>query len=168
MPMHPDFDDLPEWEFTFRADDESDTDRLGAALAACLPDGAVVSLCGTLGAGKTRLVQAVAAACEVPRDQVVSPTFVLCHEYHGQRTLYHLDAYRLADSDEFLALGPEEFFAGPALTFIEWGDRVEDALPPEHWRIDILVTSDHGRRFDFRCRSKRDSAAFERLQAMLS
>ena len=48
-------------EFSFHAADDSATDRLGAALADLLPGASVVALCGTLGAGKTRLVQAIAA-----------------------------------------------------------------------------------------------------------
>ena len=46
-------------EFTFLATNESDTQRLGAALAKVLPPGTTVALIGTLGAGKTRLVQAL-------------------------------------------------------------------------------------------------------------
>jgi tRNA threonylcarbamoyladenosine biosynthesis protein TsaE len=57
--------------FVFDAADEQDTERLGARLAAELPPGTTVSLCGTLGAGKTRMVQAIAAACGVPRGEVV-------------------------------------------------------------------------------------------------
>ncbi|MFO0820322.1 MAG: tRNA (adenosine(37)-N6)-threonylcarbamoyltransferase complex ATPase subunit type 1 TsaE [Pirellulales bacterium] len=163
--MHHDFDDEPVWEWTFRARDEEDTRRLGAALAEALPDGATLALCGTLGAGKTRLVQAITDACGIPREQVVSPTFILCHEYHGRRTIYHLDAYRLRDSDEFLALGVEEFLAGPGITLIEWADRVDDALPRERWKVDIVVTGETTRRFDFSCRSDQDRAAFELLVA---
>src|SRR5262245_39032142 len=97
-------------EFVFEAADEGATECLGAALAAALPAGVTVALCGTLGAGKTRLVQAIAAACGVPRDEVVSPTFVLCQQYHGSREINHLDAYRIADEDEFRELGVEELF----------------------------------------------------------
>ena len=88
-------------ELAFHAADEMATDRLGAALADVLPGGSVVALCGTLGAGKTRLVQAIAAATGVARRSVVSPTFVLVQQYEGRRTIYHLDAYRLRDEDEF-------------------------------------------------------------------
>src|SRR5438552_15626499 len=124
-------------EFVFKASDEQDTERFGIALAAVLPPGTVVALRGTLGAGKTRLVQAVAAAVGVPREEVVSPTFVLCQEYHGTRTVYHLDAYRLRDEDEFRELGVEELFASDAVTFIEWADRVAGALPDDYLQIDI-------------------------------
>jgi tRNA threonylcarbamoyladenosine biosynthesis protein TsaE len=134
-------------ELTWQAADERDTDRFGAALAAALPDGTTIALCGTLGAGKTRLVQSIAAACGVPREEVVSPTFVLCQQYHGTRTIYHLDAYRVKDEDEFRALGIEELFASDALIIIEWADRVANVLPEDHVRVDIEVTGPTARRF---------------------
>ena len=135
-------------EFFFLADCEKETDRLGKLLADLLPAGTVIALIGTLGAGKTRLVQAVAGALGVPREEVTSPTFVLVNEYVGGRLpVYHFDAYRLLDEDEFLELGPEEYFDAAGLTFIEWADRVENCLPPDFLRIDIEVTGDTQRRF---------------------
>ena len=134
--------------FLFEAADETDTARLGAALAKFLPDGAVVALCGTLGAGKTRLVQAIAEASGIDRRQVVSPTFVLLLEHHGRRSIYHFDAYRLRDEDEFLDLGPEEYFQRGGLVLIEWADRVENCLPPQRIKIQIEVTGPTSRRFE--------------------
>jgi tRNA threonylcarbamoyladenosine biosynthesis protein TsaE len=133
--------------FVFEAASEADTDRLGAALAAVLPPGTTLALSGTLGAGKTRLVQAIAAACGIDREDVVSPTFVLCQRYQGGRTIYHLDAYRLRDDDEFRELGPEEFFESDGLTIIEWADKVADCLPDERVEIEIEVTGATERRF---------------------
>jgi tRNA threonylcarbamoyladenosine biosynthesis protein TsaE len=133
--------------FVFEAASEADTDRLGAALAAVLPPGTTLALSGTLGAGKTRLVQAIAAACGIDREDVVSPTFVLCQRYQGGRTIYHLDAYRLRDDDEFRELGPEEFFESDGLTIIEWADKVADCLPDERVEIEIEVTGATARRF---------------------
>ena len=68
----------------YTAADETATDALGAALAEVLPEGTTVALCGTLGAGKTRLVQAIAAAVGIDRRDVLSPTFVLIGEHHGR------------------------------------------------------------------------------------
>jgi tRNA threonylcarbamoyladenosine biosynthesis protein TsaE len=136
-------------QFQFRASSLADTDRLGEALATLLPDGTVVGLVGTLGSGKTRLVQALAAACGVPRETVVSPTFVLCQEYSGRRQLFHLDAYRLRDEDEFAQLGPEELFDSPAITLIEWADRIKEALPDDRLTIDIVVEGETSRVFRF-------------------
>jgi tRNA threonylcarbamoyladenosine biosynthesis protein TsaE len=140
--------------FTFTAQNEQDTDRLGAALAEFLPPGTVVGLIGTLGAGKTRLVQAVAAAVGVPRDQVTSPTFVLVNEYQGGwLPIYHFDTYRLKDDDEFLNLGPDEYFDSSGLTFVEWADRVAALLPSERIEVSIDVESESNRRFTVRATS---------------
>ncbi len=134
--------------YSFRAQNVQDTDRLGSALARALPHG-VVALDGPLGAGKTRLVQAVAAACGVDRREVVSPTFVLMHEYQGTRPIYHIDAYRLRDDDEFMQLGADEHFGPPNLVFIEWAGRIERCMPPDRLEIAISVLSDQQREFNF-------------------
>lgn len=131
----------------FEVQDERDTDRLGGALADALPPGTVVGLIGTLGAGKTRLVQAVATALGVPAGCVTSPTFVLVNEYRGGRMpVYHFDTYRLKDEDEFLALGPDEYFEAGGLTFVEWADRVIKRLPKERVEINIAIIDDTKRR----------------------
>ena len=134
-------------QLTFNAQNEADTARLGTALAEALPAGTVVALCGTLGAGKTRLVQAVAEASGVNVRDVVSPTFVLIHEYQGHRPIYHLDVYRICDDDEFLQLGADEYFESAGITFVEWADRVAGCLPEQYLRIDIEVTGDTTRVF---------------------
>jgi tRNA threonylcarbamoyladenosine biosynthesis protein TsaE len=131
----------------FEAANEADTDRFGAALAAATPPGTTIALGGTLGAGKTRLVQAIAAACGVDRGEVVSPTFVLCQKYTGDRVIFHLDAYRIRDDDEFRELGPEEFFESAGLTIIEWAEKVIDCLPDERLALEIEVTGPTARRF---------------------
>lgn len=133
--------------FVFIADSLADTDRLAAALARVLPERATIALCGTLGAGKTRFVQGLAAAAGIDPADVTSPTFVLCQQYAGRRRLFHLDAYRLHDADEFRELGTEEMYEEPALTLIEWADKVEPALPDSYLLIEIEVTGEHSRTF---------------------
>ena len=128
---------------TITVNSEHDTAQLGAALAKVLPSGTTVALVGTLGAGKTRLVQAVAAALGVLPGSVTSPTFVLINEYTGGRLLiYHFDTYRLKDDDEFLELGPDEYFESDGLVFIEWADRVAHLLPAERLEISIEIVGD--------------------------
>jgi tRNA threonylcarbamoyladenosine biosynthesis protein TsaE len=135
--------------YQFFSTSERDTQRLGQALADVLPDGTTVALHGTLGAGKTRLVQAIAAGCKVPAGQVVSPTFVLCHTYHGSRTIHHFDAFRVRDDDEFLELGAEEYFASSGLTIVEWAERVEGCLPRTRLQIEITIAGATQRTFEF-------------------
>ena len=132
---------------TLTLKNEQDTERLGAALADVLPPQTVVALVGTLGAGKTRLVQAVATALGVPAGIVTSPTFVLVNEYRqGRMPVFHFDTYRLKDDDEFVELGPDEYFAADGITFVEWADRVEHLLPEERIDVELEVTGDTSRR----------------------
>ena len=154
-------------ELTFNASSEHDTARLGAALAEVLPDGTTVALCGTLGAGKTRLVQAVAEAAGVDRRDVLSPTFVLIQEYHGRRAICHIDAYRLRDN-EFSALGPEEYFEGGGLVFVEWANRVETCLPGNRIEIHIEVTGPESRRFTIVSVGQRYAEAIRALRLRLN
>lgn len=151
--------------FIYDADDEAATAALGVALAELLPDGITVALCGTLGAGKTRLVQAIAEAAGIDRRDVVSPTFVLIHEYRGDRTVYHLDAYRIRDEDEFLALGPEEYFESDAVVLVEWADRVQGCLPPDRIQIGIEITGPVSRRFELTGLGVRSEEVIARLYA---
>jgi tRNA threonylcarbamoyladenosine biosynthesis protein TsaE len=149
----------------YTAENEVATAALGHALAEILPPGTTVALCGTLGAGKTRLVQAIAEGLGVPRRDVVSPTFVLMQEYHGRRTLYHIDAYRLRDDDEFQQLGPDEYFESDGLVFIEWADRIEQSLPRDYLEICIDVVGAESRRFAIRAVGRRLDAVMHALAA---
>jgi tRNA threonylcarbamoyladenosine biosynthesis protein TsaE len=150
-------------DFTIGPGDESLTERLGRALAASLPPTATIALIGPLGAGKTRLVQAVAEAAGVGAGTVASPTFVLVHEYAGRAPIFHFDVYRLRDEDEFLALGPEEYFAREGWTFVEWADRVKDCLPSDRLEIEIKLTGPKVRQFLIRASGERYQDAIDRL-----
>lgn len=127
---------------------ETDTERLAVLLNRVLPTHIVVALDGTLGAGKTRLVRAFAEACGIPADDVTSPTFTLWQTYNGSRLIHHLDAYRIADEDEFDALGFEECLEADAVTFVEWAGRVDACLPPKEQRLalHLQVVSETARR----------------------
>lgn len=154
--------------FQWTARNLADTDRLGAVLAEVLPDGTTVALLGTLGAGKTRLVQSVVAASGLPRESVVSPTFVLCQEYHGSRRIYHLDAYRLRDDEEFQQLGPNEYFESTGLVFVEWADRVAASMPEEMLTIRIEVSDGDQRKFEISATGDRLKRLLHMLQARLT
>jgi tRNA threonylcarbamoyladenosine biosynthesis protein TsaE len=153
--------------FTFVANSERDTERFGAALASMLPAGIVIGLIGPLGAGKTRLVQAVATALGVPAGSVTSPTFILVNEYPGGRMpVYHFDTYRLKDEDEFLNLGPDEYFDSVGITFVEWADRVTPLLPKERLEITLEVTGETQRRIAVRGTSPRMEELVKRCQTL--
>jgi tRNA threonylcarbamoyladenosine biosynthesis protein TsaE len=156
---------VPEaWHYS--APNEQATEALGAALARVLQPGTVVALAGDLGAGKTRLVQAVAAALGVDRLLVTSPTFVLHQEYSGGLPIHHFDTYRLRDSDEFLELGAAELLDSPAVSFVEWGDRVADTLPADQLRVEIRVTGPSAREFEFRAAGPKSKEILSALRAL--
>ena len=125
-------------QLAFEAATEADTDRLGAALAEALPDRVTVGLIGTLGAGKTRLVRAIAAACGVDRRDVTSPTFVLLTTYPGRLSLHHADLYRLGGDDD-RELGLEELPGTRGVLAIEWAER----LSWRPWASTISVSLEH-------------------------
>ena len=133
-------------QLIFLSQSEEDTERLGVAMADVVPGGTTIALFGTLGAGKTRLVQAVAGAMGVPRESVTSPTFVLCHEYVGKGTIFHFDAYRVHDEDEFVQLGVEEYFSSDGIVFIEWADRVAACLPTSRLDVHMEITANDERK----------------------
>lgn len=132
--------------------DLHDTDRLGRWLAKHFPGGSCVGLVGTLGAGKTRLAQAIIAAHGIDREAVTSPTFSLLRSYTAaNRTLHHMDAYRLHDEDEFLELGVEDLWEDDsAVILIEWARRVEGCLPPSTLWVEIEWTASERRIVTFR------------------
>lgn len=114
----------------------------------------VIGLSGDLGSGKTTFVQALAHALGVTHS-VTSPTFVILKRYpvrdHRFTTLVHIDAYRLAGSDELHALGFEKLLEDPAsIIVIEWPEHVRDVLPDDSAMIDFQFIDDKTRRIALR------------------
>jgi tRNA threonylcarbamoyladenosine biosynthesis protein TsaE len=131
---------------TIEVASEAETEQVGRALADVVTPGTVIGLIGPLGAGKTRLVRALAEAMGVDPGAIASPTFVLIHEYEGRIPVVHCDVYRLRDGDAFEALGMEDYYEG-GVCLIEWADRVADRLPAGTWFVRIEPLGPHGRRF---------------------
>ena len=127
---------------------------MAARIAASLQPGDVVALTGELGAGKTCFVQGATAALGV-RDRVASPTFVIVREYRGRARVVHVDVYRLGSLAELEDLGYDDVFSPDAITFVEWADAVEGALPDD--RLDVTLDRGDGdeRRIAVRGRGKR-------------
>src|SRR5688500_9095692 len=100
-----------------------ETRIVGAALAPMLLPGDVLSLTGDLGAGKTALVQGIAAASGV-ESRVTSPSFTIVHEYRGRYPFIHIDVYRLNSFQEVIDLGFEEFLDPQSIVMVEWGDAI--------------------------------------------
>jgi tRNA threonylcarbamoyladenosine biosynthesis protein TsaE len=118
---------------------EEDTARLGRTLADLVEPGTAIGLIGPLGAGKTRLVRAIAEALGVDPEAISSPTFVLIQEYHGRLPIYHFDTYRLPTREAFEELGVADYWEG-GVSLVEWADRVRNLLPEDCWTITLEPT----------------------------
>jgi tRNA threonylcarbamoyladenosine biosynthesis protein TsaE len=132
---------------TIEVASEAETERVGRALAEVVTPGTVIGLVGPLGAGKTRLVRALAEALGVDPGAIASPTFVLIHEYEGRIPVVHCDVYRLRDGDAFEALGMDDYYGGGGVCLVEWADRVADRLPAGAWFVRIEPLGPLRRRF---------------------
>ena len=138
-----------------------ETASFGLDLGTLLRKGMVVALIGELGAGKTTLVKAIAAALQISEEEVRSPSYTLVNEYEGRLPLYPFDLYRLTDSSELYDLGYDDYLEGGGISVVEWADAVRDALPVEYLSIKIEIVSDEERDFTV-------TAAGNNYEALLS
>jgi tRNA threonylcarbamoyladenosine biosynthesis protein TsaE len=120
-----------------------ETGQFAEKLAAHLKPGAVLTLEGDLGAGKTTFTKGLAKGLGVTKT-VNSPTFTIIKEYKGRLPLYHMDVYRLDDS--FEDLGFDEYFEGEGVTVVEWAHLIQDQLPEELLSLSIYREGDSTRR----------------------
>ncbi|MGH9379184.1 MAG: tRNA (adenosine(37)-N6)-threonylcarbamoyltransferase complex ATPase subunit type 1 TsaE [Thermoanaerobaculia bacterium] len=114
---------------TWRTESAAQTRDLGERLAHELVPGGILLLSGALGAGKTTLVQGVAAGLGLDPKEIQSPSYTLVREHAGPRgRLVHIDLYRLG-SREADALGLDEILDGPGVKAVEWPDRLRFPVP---------------------------------------
>ena len=124
--------------------------KVGCTFASLLNKGDIIVLTGELGAGKTKFVEGVLQYFGL-ENEISSPTFTIINEYTtNEINIYHFDAYRLEDSDEFYAIGGEEYF-DKGICLIEWGELISDVLPNDyiHIKINKSETNENERIFCF-------------------
>ena len=133
---------------TFQTNSAEETIALGGKLAPMLRDARIVLLRGDLGAGKTTMVKGIAEAFQAAQqDDVTSPTFTLVHEYRGpERTLFHIDLYRIETERELATLGLDDLSNEEGnILLIEWGEKFERLLALRDVEIRLERTGENGR-----------------------
>ena len=126
---------------TYISKSEQDTINFAKNYAKNLKVGDIIVLSGELGSGKTKFVQGVLENFNL-QDEISSPTFTIVNEYNSDAVnIYHFDVYRLEDSDEFFAIGGEEYFS-KGICLIEWGELIEDILPKPYTKISFSKSDD--------------------------
>jgi tRNA threonylcarbamoyladenosine biosynthesis protein TsaE len=133
-------------EGVFHSKSTEDTLKLGQRIGAFLKANDVIALTGQLGAGKTTLIQGIAAGLGV-KDYITSPTFIIINEYEGRLPLYHLDLYRLDEGLEVADLGLEEYFVRGGVCVIEWAERLGGLLPAGVETVSIESRGENEREF---------------------
>ena len=127
-----------------------ETRALAAELVGVLPADVTLALHGNLGVGKTTFVQGLARGFGIS-GRVTSPTFTIYTLHHGtQRTLVHLDAYRLTDAAQLDELMVDEFLTSPYCVAVEWPEHIADWLPADAWHLDLAIVT--GERHTLRLR----------------
>jgi tRNA threonylcarbamoyladenosine biosynthesis protein TsaE len=137
-------------------EDEQATIALAESLFAIFPKDLrtwTVLLQGELGAGKSTFARAFIKAAG-HRGAVPSPTYTLVEPYElASGKIYHIDLYRVSDSEELRYLGWNELDDG--LRLVEWPDRapgladdadllIELKYAGDSRSIDILGVSERG------------------------
>lgn len=132
----------------------------GEKIGASLAGGEVVFLIGHLGSGKTHLIKGIAKGAGFSdSDAVKSPTFVLVNEYVSddmRLEVYHIDAYRIDDVNEFEMLGFDDICHSGSVVLIEWADKIASVLKDvERITINLSHVSENERCIEIKsCSSK--------------
>lgn len=120
--------------YQFISKSEQDTINFAFTLASKLKSKDIIVLSGELGSGKTKFVQGILKYFGLEQE-ISSPTFTIVNEYNAELCpIYHFDVYRLADIDEFYAMGGEEYFEN-GICLVEWGEIIEPILPHNYIKI---------------------------------
>ena len=115
----------------------TETEAVGASLAAKLEPGSVIAFTGDLGAGKTAFTRGLAKGLGI-EERVTSPTFTIVNEYEGGRLpLFHFDMYRLGSADELFDIGWEDYLTRGGVCAVEWSENIADALEEDTICVDI-------------------------------
>ncbi|MDE5966228.1 MAG: tRNA (adenosine(37)-N6)-threonylcarbamoyltransferase complex ATPase subunit type 1 TsaE [Lachnospiraceae bacterium] len=132
----------------FESNSAEETAAFGMKLAQAARPGDVYCLHGALGVGKTVFSQGFARGLGIT-EPVSSPTFTIVQEYDGGRLpFYHMDVYRISDSEEMYEVGFDDMLMGGGVCLIEWADLISDLLPDKYYSVTIEKDSVRG--FDYR------------------
>lgn len=78
-----------------------------------------------------------------------SPTYVYLQIYEAKLPIFHFDLYRMHSSDDFFAMGFEEYFFKGGIAVVEWPQIISSLLPEKTFFIDIETVSETERIFRF-------------------
>ena len=113
----------------------NETIDFGYKIGKILPASSVLALRGDLAAGKTTFTKGIGKALNV-KGVVNSPTFNILKIYEGDKTLYHIDAYRLMDKDD------------GGVMVVEWFDYIIEMIGNEYLEIVFTYIDENTREIE--------------------
>jgi tRNA threonylcarbamoyladenosine biosynthesis protein TsaE len=124
--------------------DEAATLAFGGKLAKALRVGDVVTLSGSLSAGKTTLARGLLRALG-HKGEVPSPSFAIVQPYEDLKLpVWHVDLYRVDDPSDLAELGLEDIREDGVL-IVEWPEHGDAAMWPEALALSLNVADDGAR-----------------------
>ncbi|WP_448374402.1 tRNA (adenosine(37)-N6)-threonylcarbamoyltransferase complex ATPase subunit type 1 TsaE [Fervidobacterium sp.] len=118
---------------------ESELKNIAKRFSSCLLEGDIVILSGDIGSGKTTFVRGLVSGLGCNEHIVTSPTFTLMNVYSCEKTIYHLDAYRLKNIDEIFYVLEGEIEDRDGIFIVEWGELIKDFFTEEF----LTITFEH-------------------------
>ncbi len=153
-------------EYSILCNDINDTEKLAKRFANAVKDiGSFVCLFGEVGAGKTAFTKLVCKYLDV-KEKVTSPSFVILNEYKtGVIPVYHFDLYRLENEGIHTIINElEEYSEGKILTFVEWAEFSQNALPFDRIEVQINYLDETKREFVFNSFESKSDGIIKRLK----
>lgn len=126
---------------------QEETIALGERFGKLLSKGITIALKGDLAGGKTTFTKGIGKALNI-KQVINSPTFTILKIYQGDLPLYHIDAYRLENSN--YDLGMDEF-EEEGIMVVEWPEYYQEYLPQDYIEIDFTYIDDNSREINFVC-----------------
>jgi tRNA threonylcarbamoyladenosine biosynthesis protein TsaE len=148
---------LDQWTLDFVSNSLEQTERLGLRLGQLLQPFDLLCLSGDLGAGKTAMARGIGRGWGTT-VRVTSPSFALINEYPRAgdgRILYHIDCYRLEGLQDAESVGLEDVLEGNGAVMIEWPERIESWIPPNHLWIELAHLTETRRQVTIEARGDR-------------
>jgi tRNA threonylcarbamoyladenosine biosynthesis protein TsaE len=148
---------------TLHSSSARETKAWGRRLASLLGGGELLGLSGELGAGKTCFVKGLARGLHLQEERIQSPTFTIIQEHEGRLPLYHIDLYRLEETD-IDELGLREYLFSSGVAAVEWFERLREAPQLQLLQIRISYDGANYRKIEMIASDDRYSSILERLQ----
>ena len=123
-----------------------ETISLGEKLGKLLPANSILAMNGDLAAGKTTFTKGIGIGLGI-KQVINSPTFNILKIYEGNKTLYHIDAYRLEENP--YDLGFEEYMDDDGIMVIEWFDYMKDMISNDYLELKFKYIDDETREIEF-------------------